>query len=114
MSEPTIFKRIIDGEIPADVVHEDDLCLVFRDINPQAPTHLLVIPKKEIVSTDDLADEDQALIGHLFLVIRDVARKAGLGDGYRVVSNCGTNGGQDVPHLHFHVLGGRKMTWPPG
>jgi histidine triad (HIT) family protein len=114
MSEKTIFKRIIDKEIPADIVYEDEQCLVFNDIAPKAPTHMLIIPKKEIVSTDDVSDEDQALIGHLFLVIRNVAREAGLGEGYRVVTNCGENGGQEVPHLHFHILGGRKMTWPPG
>lgn len=115
MAEKTIFKRIIDKEIPADIVHEDSDCLAFCDINPQAPVHLLVIPKKEIASTDDVADEDAALIGRLMLAIRDIAREQGLAeDGYRVVANCGPNAGQEVPHLHFHILGGRKMTWPPG
>jgi len=110
----TIFQRIIDREIPADIVYEDDQCLAFRDIAPKAPTHVLVIPKKEIPSVADVADEDQALIGHLYLVIRDLAAELGLGDGYRVVVNCGREGGQDIPHLHFHLLGGRQMTWPPG
>ena len=114
MSEKTIFKRIIDGEIPAEIVYEDDQCLTFRDIAPQAPTHILVIPKKEIASIDDIADEDQALIGHLHLVIRDLARQLGLTNGYRVAVNCGDEGGQTVPHLHFHLLGGRALTWPPG
>ena len=110
----TIFKKIIDREIPADIIYEDDLCLAFNDINPKAPVHVLVIPKKEIASTDDIADEDKELIGHLFTVIRDLARSLNLGDGYRVVANCGPHAGQEVPHLHYHILGGRRMTWPPG
>ncbi|MCA9119302.1 MAG: histidine triad nucleotide-binding protein [Planctomycetaceae bacterium] len=114
MSEKTIFRRIIDKEIPADVLYEDDVCLAFRDISPQAPTHVLVIPKKEIVSVATIADEDQALIGHLYLVIRNLANELGLGNGYRVVVNCGPDGGQAVDHLHFHLLGGRQLKWPPG
>ena len=114
MSEKTIFKRIIDREVPADIVHEDDLCLAFRDIDPQAPTHVLVIPKKEIPSLDGLSDDDLQLMGHLCLVARELAAKLGLGGGYRVVVNCGPDGGQAVDHLHLHLLGGRKMTWPPG
>ena len=114
MSEKTIFKRIIDGEIPADIVYEDDHCLAFRDIDPKAPTHVLVIPRKEIPSIAHLSDEDRELIGHMHLVIRDLAVKLELGDGYRVVVNCGRNGGQAVDHLHFHLLGGRQMQWPPG
>jgi histidine triad (HIT) family protein len=114
MSEKTIFKKIIDREIPADIVYEDDLCLAFRDIAPQAPTHVLVIPKKEIPSVDDIADEDQALVGHLYLVIRKLAQDLGLTGGYRVVVNNGRDGGQAVDHLHFHLLGGRAMKWPPG
>jgi histidine triad (HIT) family protein len=114
VAEPTIFKRIIDGEIPAEIVHEDDLCLAFTDINPQAPVHLLVIPRKEIRSLDTLDDEDLALVGHLHMVIRDLARERGLDNGYRVVVNCGTDGGQTVDHLHFHLLAGRAMQWPPG
>ena len=112
--EMTIFKRIIDGEIKADIVYQDDQCLAFRDVNPQAPTHVLVIPKKEIESLDDLADEDEALVGHIWMVIRNLGRELGLGDGYRVVVNCGRDGGQSVDHLHFHVLGGRSLKWPPG
>lgn len=114
MSEKTIFKRIIDKEIPADVVYEDDQCLAFNDIDPKAPTHVLLIPKKEIVSLAEAADEDQALLGHLCLVIKKLAIQLGLDDGFRVVTNCGDEGGQAVPHLHFHVLGGRRMQWPPG
>ncbi|MDA1048884.1 MAG: histidine triad nucleotide-binding protein [Planctomycetota bacterium] len=114
MNEKTIFKRIIDQEIPADIIYEDDLCLAFRDISPQAPTHVLVIPKKEIVSVATIADEDQALIGHLYLVIRDLAKQLALENGYRVVVNCGADGGQAVDHLHFHLLGGRQLEWPPG
>ena len=118
MPEPTIFKKIIDREIPADIVYEDDQCLAFRDVSPQAPTHVLVIPKKEIVSIADLAEDDAALLGHLWLVIANLARELGLGSaqegGYRVVVNCGPDGGQSVDHLHFHILGGRQMAWPPG
>jgi histidine triad (HIT) family protein len=114
MAEPTIFKRIMDGEIPAEIVYEDDLCLAFADINPQAPTHLLVIPRKEIRSLDALDEEDQSLVGHLHLVIRNLARELGLDNGYRVVVNCGADGGQTVDHLHFHLLGGRSLDWPPG
>jgi len=114
MSEKTIFKRIIDREIPADIVHEDDLCLALSDINPQAPTHVLIIPKKEIPTINDVADEDRSLMGHLFAVVRRLAQQLKLDGGYRVVINCGGDGGQEVPHLHLHLLGGRQMTWPPG
>ncbi len=114
MSEKTIFKKIIDGEIPADIVYEDDLCLAFNDIDAKAPTHVLVVPKKEIVSVDQITDEDKPLIGHIYCVIRDLAAKLGLDDGYRVVVNCGPNGGQSVDHLHYHLLGGRQLNWPPG
>jgi len=114
MAEKTLFKKIIDREIPAKIVYEDDLCLAFEDIRPQAPTHLLVIPKKEIPSVDGIAEEDEVLVGHLFLVIRKLAAERGLTSGYRVVTNCGPDSGQEVPHLHFHLLGGRRLTWPPG
>lgn len=114
MAEKTIFKKIIDGEIPANIVHDDEHCLVFHDISPKAPVHVLVIPKKEIATLDDIADEDQALMGHLWLVVRDVARKLGLEEGYRVVVNCKENGGQEVPHVHLHLMGGRRLNWPPG
>src|ERR1051325_10321613 len=114
MAGKTIFKRIIDGEIKADVIYEDDRCLAFRDVAPQAPTHVLVIPKREIASLEAIVDEDAALLGHLWLVIRNLARQLNLGNGYRVVVNCGPDGGQSVDHLHFHLLGGRQMSWPPG
>ena len=110
----TIFKKIIDHEIPADIVYEDDQCLAFRDISPQAPTHILVIPKKEITAVDALTEEDQMLVGHIFLVIRKIAKDEGLTDGFRVVTNNGQNACQTVPHLHFHLLGGRPFGWPPG
>lgn len=114
MSEKTIFKRIIDGEIPADIVYRDEQCLAFRDIDPKAPTHVLLIPIKEIPTVNHLSDDDQALVGHMMLVIPRLAEQLGLAGGYRVVVNCDADGGQEVPHLHFHILGGRQMTWPPG
>ncbi len=114
MSEKTIFKRIIDREIPADIVYEDDQCLAFNDINPQAPTHVLVIPKKETPSLDALDEADEALAGHLLRVIRQLAAGLNLSGGYRVVVNCGPDAGQEVPHLHFHLLAGRRLSWPPG
>jgi histidine triad (HIT) family protein len=114
MNEKTIFKKIIDGEIPADIVYEDERCLAFKDINPQAPTHLIVIPKKEIPRIDDLADEDGPLVGHLFVAIRKIALQLGLEQGYRVVVNNGPDAGQEVMHIHFHLLAGRGLSWPPG
>lgn len=110
----TIFQRIINREIPADIVYEDDQCLAFRDVSPQAPTHVLVIPKREIASVDALSDDDADLVAHLWIVIRDLARKLDLGKGYRVVVNNGPEAGQSVDHLHFHLLGGRPLHWPPG
>jgi histidine triad (HIT) family protein len=114
VSEPTIFKKIIDREIPANIVYEDDQCLAFHDVSPQAPVHVLVIPKKEIRSTDAIEPEDAELLAHLWQVIPKVAAQLELERGYRVVVNCGTEGGQSVDHLHFHILGGRQMVWPPG
>jgi histidine triad (HIT) family protein len=111
----TIFKQIIDKKIPAKIVHEDDLCLAFRDISPQAPTHILVIPKKEIRSLSEVTEADTALMGHLLMKCREIAVKEGLAEkGYRVVTNVGGDGGQTVFHLHLHILGGRPMKWPPG
>jgi histidine triad (HIT) family protein len=110
----TIFQKIIDKEIPAGIVFEDDQCLAFRDISPQAPTHILVIPKKAIMSLAQAQDEDAALLGHLLIVARKVAQQEGLKNGYRAVLNSGPDGGQSVDHLHVHVLGGRKLSWPPG
>lgn len=112
--QPTIFRRIIDKEIPAQIVYEDDLALAFHDIRPQAPVHVLVIPKKEIVSLAHIEPDDASLIGHLFVVLKQVADALGLDNGYRVVINCGHDGGQEVPHLHLHLLGKRRLTWPPG
>ncbi len=110
----TIFKRIIDKEIPADLLHDDELCLAFRDISPQAPTHVLVIPKREIASLASAKATDADLLGHLLWVARELALKLNLERGYRVVVNCGPDGGQSVDHLHLHLLGGRAMGWPPG
>ena len=114
MAERTIFQRIIDKEIPAKIIFEDDRCLAFHDVAPQAPTHVLLIPKKPIASLAALDDDDAELVAHLSLVIRDLAKQLKLDRGYRVVVNCGRDGGQSVDHLHFHLLGGRQMTWPPG
>ena len=110
----SIFGKIIRKEIPADIVHEDERCLAFKDVAPQAPTHLLVIPKKPITGISAAAEEDEALLGHLMLTARKVASEAGLGNGYRLVVNDGKEGAQSVYHLHIHVLGGRQMSWPPG
>jgi len=115
MSETdSIFGKIIRREIPAEIVYEDDLCLAFKDINAQAPVHLLVIPKQPIAKLADTESKDHALLGHLLLTVKRVAEKAGLENGYRVVINNGEDGGQTVYHLHLHILGGRQMTWPPG
>jgi histidine triad (HIT) family protein len=112
---PTIFTRIINREIPAKIVYEDELCLAFEDIAPQAPTHVLLIPKREVASLDALDEQDAALAGHLLLVARRVARELGVAEsGYRLVTNIGRDGGQSVDHLHFHLLAGRPLTWPPG
>jgi histidine triad (HIT) family protein len=114
MSETTIFKKIIDRQIPAEIVYEDDLCLAFKDIQPQAPVHLIVIPKREIPKVDDVTDEDAALVGHLFVAMGKIAAQLGLSGGYRVLTNNGPDAGQEVMHLHFHMLGGRRFGWPPG
>ncbi|HEY9889069.1 MAG TPA: histidine triad nucleotide-binding protein [Candidatus Obscuribacterales bacterium] len=115
MSTDTIFSKIIRREIPADIIYEDDLCLAFRDITPQAPTHVLVIPKKPIPKLTDATPDDKELLGHLLLTVQSVADQLGLAaEGYRVVINTGTNGGQTVFHLHLHLLGGRSLQWPPG
>jgi len=110
----SIFAKIIAREIPADILYEDDICLAFRDIAPKAPTHVLVIPKKPIVSLADLTPQDEAIVGRCVIVASQVAAQQNLDNGYRLVVNCGNDGGQEVPHLHFHLLGGRQMTWPPG
>ncbi len=109
----TIFSKIIAKEIPADVVYEDEQALAFRDINPVAPLHVLVIPKKEIVNIGSLEEADTALVGHLLGVCRKVAEQEGYRD-FRVITNSGAGAGQSVFHLHFHVVGGRALSWPPG
>jgi histidine triad (HIT) family protein len=114
MAEKTIFQRIIDREIPATIVYEDEHCLAFNDIDPQAPTHLLLVPKKLIRSLDTLTPEDHAVVGHLIMVTARIAKLLKLDTGFRLVCNCGEEAGQLVPHLHFHLLAGRPMQWPPG
>jgi histidine triad (HIT) family protein len=116
MSETTetIFSKIIRREIPANIVYEDDLALAFKDVHPQAPVHILVIPKKTIARLADAESQDQALLGHLLLIAKRVAEEAGLKNGYRVVINTDADGGQTVYHLHLHILGGRQLDWPPG
>lgn len=110
----TLFSKIIDREIPADIVYEDDDCLAFRDINPQAPQHILVIPKKPLAQLSETGDDDQSLLGHLLLAANRVAADQGIGNAYRLVINNGADAGQSVFHLHVHILGGRSFTWPPG
>ncbi|MCB1048210.1 MAG: histidine triad nucleotide-binding protein [Calditrichaeota bacterium] len=106
----TIFSRIIAGEIPADIVYQDERVTAFRDIQPQAPTHILVIPNREIATADDVSDADEALLGHLFVVASRIAREQGIArDGYRLIVNCRAHGGQEVFHLHMHLLGGRPL-----
>jgi histidine triad (HIT) family protein len=114
MLTDNIFQKIIDKQIPAKIAYEDDLCLAFHDVKPQAPVHVLLIPKKVIRTHAELTPEDKALLGHLHLVARDLAEKLGLAAGYRLVVNCNEDGGQTVPHLHMHLLGGRGLGWPPG
>lgn len=110
----TIFAKILAGEIPADVVLETDRALAFRDVNPQAATHVLVIPKREIATVNDVSDDDEALLGHLIVVAKRVAEQEGIAeDGYRLVINCNAHGGQSVYHIHLHVLGGQPLGWPP-
>lgn len=110
----TIFTKIINREIPADIVYEDELCLAFRDINPQAPVHVLLIPKKPVKSLDELSVEDGPLCSHLLLTVPKIAGLLGLSGGYRTVINTGAHGGQTVFHLHIHILGARDLKWPPG
>lgn len=116
MSEATetIFSKIIRKEIPAEIVYEDNLAIAFKDVNPQAPVHILVIPKEPIAQLSDAESKDHALMGHLLLTAKRVAAQAGLTNGYRLVINTGPDGGQTVYHLHLHILGGRQMDWPPG
>ncbi|MCH2387478.1 MAG: histidine triad nucleotide-binding protein [Opitutales bacterium] len=113
-SEKTLFQKIADREIPGNFEHEDDLCMAIRDIDPQAPTHVLVIPKEPIQRVGEAPGSAQELLGHLILVASKVAKKLQLDNGYRIVINNGPDGGEAIPHLHVHLLGGRKMNWPPG
>jgi histidine triad (HIT) family protein len=115
MTHPTLFTRIINGDIPANVVYRDQTLIAIRDINPQAPSHILIIPIKPLPSINAAETEDEALLGQLLLAARKIAEQEGLAaGGYRLVINNGPQGGQTVPHLHVHLLGGRQMTWPPG
>jgi histidine triad (HIT) family protein len=112
---PSLFSKIIAGEIPASIVHEDDEIVAFRDINPQAPQHVLIVPRREIATINDLSAADAALVGRMVLVAQRLAREFGIAEsGYRLVMNCNRDGGQTVDHIHIHLLGGRPMGWPPG
>lgn len=114
MSNETIFDKIINREIPATIVYEDDIALAFEDINPQAPTHLLIIPKRRIATSNDIQQDDRETVGHLFWVAGEIARQQGFAeDGYRTVMNCNENGGQTVYHIHVHLLAGKVFGWPP-
>ena len=113
--EKTIFDQIISKEIPSDIVHEDSTYLAFKDINPQAPIHVLIIPKKRISTINDLKEEDGKVVGEMILIAKDIAKSLNIDDdGYRLVFNCNDNGGQTVNHIHLHLLGGRQLNWPPG
>ncbi len=114
MSEKSLFSKIIDREIPAEIEYEDERCIAFRDIDPKAPTHVLVVPRKPIPRIAEAQAEDAELLGHLLLIAARTAKKLGLDEGFRVVVNNGPHGGEAVPHLHVHLLGGRKLAWPPG
>ncbi|GJM04887.1 MAG: histidine triad nucleotide-binding protein [marine bacterium B5-7] len=110
----TLFSKIINREIPADIVYEDELCLAFRDIAPQAPVHILLIPKQSIVKVSEATEADQSLLGHLLLKAGDIAREQGYGEAFRLVVNNGADAGQTVFHLHIHILAGREFSWPAG
>jgi histidine triad (HIT) family protein len=115
MMTDNIFQKIIDRKIPAKIAYEDEKCLAFHDINPQAPVHVLIIPKTKIIAThSDLTEADRDLLGHLHLAAVKLAKELGIDNGYRIVINCKEPAGQTVPHLHLHLLGGRDMRWPPG
>jgi len=109
-----IFCKIVEGSIPSRAVYQDELAFAFTDLNPQAPTHVLIVPREHLGSMSDASFEQRELLGHLMWVAAEIAEKCGLGKGYRVVVNTGEDGGQTVKHLHLHLLGGRSMTWPPG
>ena len=110
-----LFCKIINGDIPSSKVYEDELVYAFRDIEPQAPVHILIIPKEHIASANELTEENASVVAHIFAVAAKIAKAEGIAEGgYRIVNNCGEDGGQTVKHLHFHMLGGRSLTWPPG
>ena len=110
----SIFEKIIDREIPSDILHEDSICIAIRDIDPQAPTHILIIPKIKITRISQTEESDEKTLGHLLLTARKLAQTQNLEAGFRIVINNGSEGGESVPHLHVHLLGGRQMKWPPG
>ena len=114
VAEKTLFQKIMDREEPGDILYEDDRCVALRDINPQAPTHVLIVPRKPIPTLDALTEDDEGLVGHLFLIAQKVAAEEGLSDGYRTVFNNGPDARQTVDHIHLHLIGGREMSWPPG
>lgn len=109
-----LFCKIIDKEIPSDIIYEDDKVIAFKDNKPQAPVHVLIVPKEHIKSAVDLKSEHKELVGHVFMVAKELSKELGLDNGYRVVNNCGEDGGQTIDHIHFHILGGRQLMWPPG
>jgi histidine triad (HIT) family protein len=114
MSE-CIFCKIVSGEVPAEIIFQDEVCLAFRDINPAAPVHVLIIPKTHIPTLGDLTPEHESITGHILTVAKTIAQDLGVAEsGYRVIANCNSDGGQTVFHIHFHLLGGRQLTWPPG
>ena len=110
----SIFEKIIDREIPAEILHEDDTCIAIKDIEPQAPVHILIIPKTKIIRIGEAKKSDQPVLGYLLLIAQKLAEEQKLGDGFRIVINNGPQGGESVPHLHVHLLGGRQLKWPPG
>ena len=114
MMKDNLFQKIINRQIPAKIIHEDDRSLAFHDVNPQAPVHVLIIPRKVIRTHADITEADREMLGHLHLVAARLAEQLGIQDGYRIVVNCKERAGQTVPHLHLHLLGGRDMHWPPG
>ena len=114
MNKKTLFEKIIDREIPAKIIYEDDLCIAIEDINPQAPIHILLIPKKPIEKFSDFKQDDKDLLAHLFLKVNEVASICNISDSFRININNGEEAGQEVFHLHIHILGGRKFSWPPG
>lgn len=113
-TEKTLFQKIIDGDIPGEILFQDGLCAVIKDINPKAPIHVLIVPKKPIARLDQANENDAALLGHLLLIAKDQAKTLGLANGFRVIINNGRDAGEAVPHLHVHLLGGRALHWPPG